>query len=189
MPGTAALIALALFFGSGYILELASVIEILIFVAGVILLLIEIFVVPGFGIFGITGIVAIVASLFLGLLSDFEFVNTEMLSVAIYQLAGSLVASLVIIYGLSKVLPKTQMWNRLILQTNIVEKSGYASTLPDLEHLVEKEGDALTDLRPSGTALIENKRYDVVTQGDYIEHGTKIKVISVEGSKVVVTKS
>lgn len=188
LPGTAAVIALVLFFGSGYILELASVIEILIFIVGVILLVIEIFVIPGFGVFGIVGIIAIVSSIFLGLLSDFEFVNTNMLSTAIYQLAGSLVASLIIIYGLSKVLPKTQMWNRLILQTNIVEKSGYASALLEYSHLIDKEGEALTDLRPSGTAVFDNKRFDVVTQGDYIEHGNKVKVISVEGSKVVVTK-
>lgn len=186
LPGTAALIALALFFGSGYILELASVLEILIFVAGVILLAIEIFIIPGFGLFGILGIVAVIASLFLGLLSDFQLVSSEMLSYAVIQLAISLVATLVLIYGLSKFLPKTNMWNRLILETNITAKSGYGTEISDLDHLISKEGTALTDLRPSGTAVFNNKRYDVVTQGEYIVKGKNVKVLSVEGSKVVV---
>ncbi len=186
LPGTAALIALALFFGSGYILELASVLEILIFVAGVILLAIEIFIIPGFGLFGILGIVAVIASLFLGLLSDFQLVSSEMLSYAVIQLAISLVATLVLIYGLSKFLPKTNMWNRLILETNITAKSGYGTEISDLDQLISKEGTALTDLRPSGTAVFNNKRYDVVTQGEYIVKGKNVKVLSVEGSKVVV---
>ena len=66
LPGTIAVVALALFFGTGYILELASVIEIFIFIVGVVLLLVEIFVIPGFGIFGAIGIILMVSSLFLG---------------------------------------------------------------------------------------------------------------------------
>jgi membrane-bound serine protease (ClpP class) len=72
LPGTAAVIALTLFFGTSYILELASIIEIVLFIAGVALLLVEIFIVPGFGFFGVGGIILIVAGLFLGLLSDFN---------------------------------------------------------------------------------------------------------------------
>lgn len=73
LPGTAALIALALFFGSSYILQLASVIEILMFVAGLVLLLLEIFVIPGFGVAGISGIILIIASLFYQCLVQIRF--------------------------------------------------------------------------------------------------------------------
>ena len=65
LPGTAGLIALALFFGSSYILDLASVIEIVIFILGVILLILEIFLIPGFGILGVLGILFMIAGLFL----------------------------------------------------------------------------------------------------------------------------
>ena len=75
LPGTMSVIALALFFGAGYILELASILEILVFVVGVILLLVEVFVIPGFGIFGAAGILLIIGSLFLGLISDFPRSN------------------------------------------------------------------------------------------------------------------
>ncbi|MCC7094160.1 MAG: ATP-dependent Clp protease proteolytic subunit, partial [Ignavibacteriaceae bacterium] len=86
LPGTAALIALALFFGSSYILQLASVIEILMFVAGLVLLLLEIFVIPGFGVAGISGIILIIASLFLSMLGADPFLDFNAVSMAIIKL-------------------------------------------------------------------------------------------------------
>lgn len=186
LPGTAGVIALALFFGANYILELASVIEIILFAAGVVLLLIEIFVVPGFGVFGILGIIFMVAGLFLGLLADFPLLDWDDISFAIIQLALSFLATIFLIYLLSKVLPKTNIWNRLILMRNLEEKSGYTTSDPDFSHLIGNTGTAMTDLRPSGTIVIDDKRYDVVTGGEFLDHGTKIKVVEVEGSKVVV---
>ncbi len=187
IAGTAALIALALFFGSGYILQLASGLEIIIFIVGVILLLLEIFVIPGFGVFGVLGIVFIFAGLFLGLLSDFPFVDSGMISVAIIQLAGAFVLSGFTIFILLKFLPRTEMFNKLILKKNIDSQSGYTA-VEKVKNLLGKKGKAQTDLRPSGTAIIEGKRVDVVTNGEYIKRGAKIIVIESEGSKVVVEK-
>jgi membrane-bound serine protease (ClpP class) len=187
LPGTAALISLALFFGTGYILELASVIEIIIFIVGVVLLLLEIFVIPGFGIFGALGIILMIASLFLGLISDFPLVDWDMIQMATIQLAGAFILAIIVIFFLLKYLPKSKIWNNLVLQKNIDEQSGYTSD-KKLKELIGKKGKALTDLRPSGTAFIENKRIDVVTSGEYITKGTNILVISEEGSKVVVQK-
>jgi len=185
IAGTSAVIALALFFGKGYILDLASGLEILIFIVGVILLLLEIFVIPGFGVFGILGILFIFAGLFLGLISDFPMVDSNMISIAIIQLAASLVLSGLTIFLLLKILPRTEMFNKLILKRNIDERSGYAA-VEKVKNLLGKEGKALTDLRPSGIAIIDDKRVDVTTSGEYIKKGAKIKVILSEGSKVVV---
>lgn len=185
LPGTAAVIALILFFGSGLILDLVSLLEIIIFIVGVVLLLLEIFVVPGFGLFGVLGITAIVASLFMGLLADFEIVTWNMISVALIQLASAFVVTFIAGYFLSKVLPKTDFFNRLILKDNIVIRSGY-TTEPEVHQLVGKEGEALTDLRPSGTAIFDENRIDVVTEGSYLTKGTKVIVVKESGSKVVV---
>ncbi|MDH7604175.1 MAG: NfeD family protein [Melioribacter sp.] len=185
LPGTLGLICLALFFGSGYILQLASIIEIIIFILGLILLLIEIFVIPGFGLFGIIGIALMIAGLFLGLISDFPIVDMNLISYAIIQLAVTFLATAIVITFLIKFLPKTNMFNKLILQEKVKEKSGYAVKEKFID-LIGKEGIALTDLRPSGTALIDGKRIDVVTEGDYINHDTQIIVKNVEGSKIVV---
>jgi len=187
LPGTAGVVALILFFGSGYILQLASIIEIVIFIVGVILLLIEIFVIPGFGIFGVLGILFMIAGLFLGLLPSFSTLNMGILSQAFIQLASSFVLAGIVIYLLTKLLPKTQIWNKLILQTNIEAQSGYTSNV-GLDSLIGAEGKSFTVLRPSGTAIINNKRYDVVTAGEYIKRGTTIVVTAVEGSKIVVMK-
>lgn len=185
LPGTMAVISLALFFGSGYILELASIMEILLFIIGVGLLIVEIFIIPGFGIFGVLGILLIIGSLFLGLISDFPLVDWSMIQMATIQLALALVLSIVVIYFLLRFLPKTKIWNNLVLQKNIDEKSGYTAEQITKE-LYGKKGEALTDLRPSGMALIDGKRIDVVTNGEYLEKGTKIVVTFEEGSKVVV---
>lgn len=185
VAGTASLIALALFFGSGYILEIASIMDILLFLIGVALIVVEIFVIPGFGIFGIAGIILMIAGLFMGLITDFPLIETELLSLAIIQLASSFVLSAVMIYFLAKMLPKTNIWNNLILKKGIEATSGYTSN-KDFNHLIGLSGEALTDLRPSGTAIIEGKRYDVVTQGEYIVRESKIEVLETEGSKIVV---
>jgi membrane-bound serine protease (ClpP class) len=187
LPGTVAIICLALFFGSGYILELASIFEILIFIVGIILLLLEIFVIPGFGIFGILGIIFIIGGLFLSMLSDFEMIDWNMISGAIIQLAASLTSTFIIIIILLRFLPKSTMLNKLVLQDKVEAKSGYADkeVFPDIIGVV---GTALTDLRPSGAAMINGKRIDVVTEGDYIDHGSEIIVKIAEGSKIVVIK-
>lgn len=185
LAGTVGVVCLAIFFGAGYILELASIIEILLFVVGVIFIIVEIFVVPGFGIFGILGIIFMVGGLFLGLLSDFKMIDWTLISLAIIQLGLTFLFTFVVIFFLLKFLPKTDMWNKLILNEQVASKSGYAAK-PQFEHLIGMEGEALTDLRPSGTAIIEGNRIDVVTEGDYIKNKSRIVVKSVEGSKVVV---
>lgn len=185
LAGTIGIISLAIFFGAGYILELASIIEILMFVIGVVLLVIEIFVLPGFGIFGIIGILLMVGSLFLGLLSDFEMIDWSIISIAIIQLGLTFLFTFIVIFLLLRFLPKTEMWSKLILKEQVAARSGYAAKL-DFAHLIGEEGIAFTDLRPSGTALINGNRIDVVTEGDFIKNGSRIKVKLSEGSKVVV---
>ena len=116
VAGTIALIAFGLFFGSALILELASLLEILIFVSGVILLVVEIFVIPGFGIAGIAGILLIVLSLFLALVNTSFYFDTEMLSIAIIQLASALGGGIIVMGLLFKFLPKSAAFNQFILR-------------------------------------------------------------------------
>ncbi|MGK9477345.1 NfeD family protein [Melioribacter sp. OK-6-Me] len=187
LPGTIGLISLALFFGSGYILELASALEIILFIAGIILLLIEIFIVPGFGVFGVSGIALMIISLFLGLVSDFPLIDWDIISFAIIQLALTLFTTLVIMTLMLKFLPKTSVVTKLVLDKKVEQKSGYG-TLPALKDLVGREGIAYTDLRPSGTALIDGKRVDVISEGDYIQRDSPIIVKAVEGMKVIVER-
>ncbi len=185
VPGTAGLIALTLFFGSAYILQLASIIEILMFIIGVTLIILEIFVIPGFGIAGISGIVLVFISLFLSLVGGDPFLDFEMVSNAIIQLSVSLVAAVILIFILAKFLPKTTIFNKFVLAVEEKKDAGFVSHSTS-DELVGKEGLAITTLRPAGTAKIDGNRVDVVSESEYIEKGQKIKVIAVEGIRVVV---
>lgn len=186
VAGTTGLIALTLFFGSSYILQLASVLEILLFVIGLGLLLAEIFIIPGFGITGISGIVLIFASIFLSLLGSKPFMDMETVSIAIIQLSGAMLFALLGIFVLAKYLPKSTAFNKLVLAESEKAEHGFVS-YPSEKDLIGKTGIAFTTLRPGGTAEIDGKRVDVVADSEYIDKDVKIKVLRVEGIKVVVT--
>lgn len=186
VAGTTGLIALTLFFGSSYILQLASVVEILMFIIGLGLLLAEIFIIPGFGVAGISGIILIFASIFLSLLGSKPFIDMHDVSIAIIQLSGAMLFALLGIFLLAKYLPKSTAFNKLVLAESEKADKGFVS-YPSEKDLIGKTGVAFTTLRPGGTAEIEGKRVDVVADSEYINQGTKIKVLRVEGIKVVVT--
>lgn len=186
VAGTTGLIALTLFFGSSYILQLASALEIIMFVIGLGLLLAEIFVIPGFGVAGISGIILIFLSIFLSLLGSKPFIDMERVSIAIIQISGAILAALIGIFLLAKYLPKSTLFNKLVLGHSEKAGEGFVS-FPTISELIGKEGIAFTTLRPGGTAEIDGKRVDVVADSEYIDQGTKIRVLRVEGIKVVVT--
>ncbi len=185
LPGTAAIIALALFFGSSYILQLASIIEILMFVVGLVLLLLEIFVIPGFGVVGISGIILILASIFLSLVGADPFLDMKAVSAAIIQLSAALLGAIILIFLLVRFLPKSNIFKKFILSEEEKADAGYTSR-SNLSDLVGLEGVALTTLRPAGTGDFSGRRVDVVADAEYIEHGKSIVVTAVEGMRVVV---
>jgi membrane-bound serine protease (ClpP class) len=187
LPGMAGIIALLLFFGSSYILDLASILDIILFVAGIVLILLEIFVIPGFGVTGILGIICIIASLFLALIGggNLPFIDGHQISVAIIQLASALAAALVLLIILARYLPKSTIFNKLVLSHEENSAKGFVSS-KSLSELIGKEGKALTTLRPAGMADFNGDKIDVVADGDYVQQGSRLKVLRVEGSKVVV---
>jgi len=186
VAGTISLIALTLFFGSSYILQLASMLEIVLFLLGIILLALEIFVIPGFGITGIAGIVLIIGSLFLSLIgTDMPYIDYSTVSVAVIQLAAAITGAILLLLVVVKFLPKSTFFNRLILAEAESADKGFVS-YPTVKELVGSEGIALTTLRPAGTADFNGQRVDVVADWEYIEKGSRIIVLRVEGIKVVV---
>lgn len=179
-------ISLLLFFGSSYILQLASVINIVLFIIGIILLLLEIFVIPGSAITGVMGVILIIGSIFLSLVgNNLPFWDSSNVSRATIQLSASLVSAFILIYFLAKFLPKSTVFSRLVLSNEEKADQGFVS-YPSIKELVGMEGIALTTLRPAGSAEFNGQRYDVVADWEYIPKGNKIKIIRVEGIKVVV---
>ncbi len=101
----------------------------------------------------------------------------------IFVMADIIILPTVLIVGF-----KFMAHSRITLRTELSRSAGYATYDEKLTGLAGKEGTAVTDLRPAGTAMIENKRVDVVTRGDYIEKGADIRVSTVEGGRVVVRR-
>jgi membrane-bound serine protease (ClpP class) len=83
---------------------------------------------------------------------------------------------------------KTNLFKRVILSEAETVEEGYVNASGN-EHLLGKTGKALTTLRPAGTALIDGERVDVVTDGEYLPNDTEIKVVKVEGARIVVEKN
>lgn len=177
VPGTGGIIALLLFFGGRYVTGLAGFEEIGLFILSLLLLGLEIFVIPGFGLAGILGIIGIITSIIL------VFGN---LQAALTSLFIALAVSIVAIALLWKRIKKSKFWQRLILSHTESKEEGYRG-MPDIsKELVGKEGTALTPLRPSGTAVIDGERYDVVSEGGFVSANSIVKVITVEGTRIVV---
>lgn len=186
--GTLSVIALSLFFGSHYLVNLAQWTEILIFVIGVGLLLLEVFVIPGFGIAGLLGILLIVGSFVLSLLPHVGRISFEDILDALTQVGLSFIFAFALAIPVVKFLPKTRFFRSLILDAQQTATEEYRSTPEFDEQIVGAEGKALSTLRPSGIGQFQNKRINVVAEGEFIEQDSPIKVIKVEGYKVIVRK-
>lgn len=183
--GTIGLVALALFFGSHYIINLADQIEIIIFVVSLILILLEVFVIPGFGVAGVLGIIGLLASFYLTLVGRYP--TTDDLLVAGATLSTSFILTIIGSYYIIKRLPETKFLNFLIVKERISKSAGVSQS-SNLSELVGLNGVATTDLRLSGRASIDTNDYQVVSKNEYISKGEAIKVESVSGNKITVVK-
>jgi membrane-bound serine protease (ClpP class) len=186
--GTLSLLALALFFGSHYLVNLAQWTEILIFLVGLVLILLEIFVIPGFGITGILGILLVLASFVLSLLPRIESIGFQDILNSITMVGLSFIFAFVLVIPVVKLVPRTKTFQRLILDTSEKTAEGFRSTPESYEQFLGAEGIALSTLRPAGIGLFNGNRLNIVAEGDFIESNQKIKIIKVEGYKVVVKK-
>jgi membrane-bound serine protease (ClpP class) len=186
--GTLAVIALTLFFGSHYLVNLAQVTEILIFIVGVGLLLLEAFVIPGFGIAGIGGILCILASFVLSLVGHIGRIDfTEILD-AITLVGISLIFGFVLVIPVLKFLPRSKTFQKLILDTEEKTQEGFRSSPVEYEQYLGETGTALSTLRPAGIGIFGNKRLDIVAEGEFIEKDSQVKIVKVEGYKILVRK-
>ena len=190
--GFVSTVALVLFFWSKYLHGTAGWLEVLLFVTGVAFLLLEVFVLPGFGIFGLGGGAMVIASLVLASLtfiaphssSDMEELTRSLGSVA---LAG--VGVVAIAMATSRFLPHAPLFRRMVLAPPPPEERNYMEkheSVVDYAHLVGLEGVATTHLRPAGKAEVDHQLLDVIAEGEPIDQGAAIVVVDARGNRVVV---
>ncbi len=192
-PLAAAAIAAILYFAPLYLEGLVEHWEIIIFVVGVILLMVEIFAIPGFGVTGISGIVLMVAGLTLAMIDNEIFrdpVNFNLMT--ILKPFGIVVLAVFIglIGGiaLSRKLLTSPLFPNLALQSNLNKEEGFVGIDTKIKNMVGAEGIAITTLRPSGKIQIENSWFDAVAEFGYIEKGSKVKVSKDESGQLYVVK-
>jgi membrane-bound serine protease (ClpP class) len=190
LPGIVGLSCLVLFFAGHLVVHMAGWEELLLFAAGVILLFVEVFVTPGFGVVGILGVLAILGSLVLslsGMPLKVSF-DTGLLTTALSRVLISLAGSIALFFGALAVLPKTRVRNRLVLATAIDSTAAGGAEGEALAEVLAAgiSGVAESFLRPAGIARFGDKRIDVVSEGDFIERGAKVVIVRTAGNRVVV---
>lgn len=159
-------------------MDILTVIAIILFIVGFILLAIEV-VVPGFSVPGVTGIICLVVGVFLA--AD-NFLEGVIITLIVLALLGIMLA---VLLGL---LSSGKLKSPIILQEEQDTSQGYLSS-NDLQYLLGKEGVAATDLHPSGTGDFDGVEFDVISEGKYISKGTPLVIAKVQGAKLIVKSS
>ncbi|WP_241158430.1 NfeD family protein [Cohnella candidum] len=175
IPGIVGLLAFGLYFFGQSIAGFAGRESIVFFVAGIVLLILEMFM-PSFGILGVLGIAGVV----------YGIVNAAFdTGHALQSLGIAALVAIVIVTIVAYVFRRRGIWNRFILKDQLTTDQGYVPNEPR-EGLVGEQGIALSTLRPAGVADIAGRRMDVVTSGEFVEHGRRVRVIAVDGTRIVV---
>jgi membrane-bound serine protease (ClpP class) len=192
VPGFVSALCFLLFFWSQFLNGTADWLEVLLFVAGVVFVMLEIFVIPGFGIFGLGGGVMIIISI---VLASQTFVIPQN-SYQFGQLPGSLFTivmagggALTALFVMYRFLPNTPYLNRLMLKPpegDRLDELAQRESLVEWNHLMGKRGVTSTPLMPAGKARFGDDIVDVTSDGDFISRGTDVYVTEVRGNHVVV---
>ncbi|MFW5705510.1 MAG: NfeD family protein [Bacteroidota bacterium] len=191
-PIGAAMVAALLYFMPLYIEGLAANWEIIIFVVGLVLIAVEIFAIPGFGVAGILGITMVIAGLALSMVDNFGFEYKsfpfgELVS-ALFVVVIAAFTSLILSFWVSKRLFTTTTFGELALATIQDKTEGYTSAVATYTQMIGKEGTARTVLRPSGKILIDDEIYDATAESGFIERDEKIRVTRYSNTQLFVRK-
>lgn len=197
LPGIIGVAFLALAMVYSYLVGLAEVTEIIVFFLGIVAIAVEIFVLPGTVVFGLVGFLCLILSLVLSRQSfvlPSNSIEEDLLVTNLFHLSMMFILVLALGAAMWRILPKVPVFNRMFLLPpgtgNEPDSNSVASGLglqdDNLVRLVGRSGKAATVLRPTGTIELEGERYDVVTEGEYIDSGSNVRVLYVQGNRVVV---
>jgi membrane-bound serine protease (ClpP class) len=188
-----AVVAALLYFAPLYIEGLAENWEILAFVLGAVLLVLEIFVIPGFGIAGIGGIMLMLFSLTLGVIDnvifEFEGIDGFLVVVKVFgRILLTVMLAFVISIWMSRKVGTSGFFKGFALDASQQREDGYISVDTHMKDMAGKTGEAYTVLRPSGRVRIEGELFDAKAEIGYIEKGEKVKVLRDEAGQLYVIK-
>ena len=192
LPGVLGAACLALFFWGHHIAGLAGLEDLVIFIAGITLILVEVFLIPGFGFPGVLGLALVLVSL-VGAMVRMVPGGSWLpvwgdLQEPIFKTGLALVGAGAGALLLGRFLPHSRLFGRLTLATANSATAGYTAG-PDTTPLVGKTGTTLTRLHPAGAARFDGERLDVVTSGEFIEAGVTVRIVEARGSRIVVQQA
>jgi len=192
----ASIVAALLYFAPLYLEGMAENWELILFIVGIILIMVEIFAIPGFGVAGVAGIIAVITGLTLSLVDNVVFENPEFTGEGLGILMKSLSLVLVsvlagIIFSLwaTRKLLTTTAFGNLSLKSEQRTEEGFIGVETEQQSLIGEVGVAHTVLRPSGRVMIQDKLYDAMSEYGFIEKGEAIKVNRYETGQVYVVKA
>lgn len=189
-PLIAAVLGAILYFAPLYLEGLAANWEILLFVAGIILIALEVFVIPGFGIAGISGIILALGGLTLSLIGninfDFHFAPDAQILWAVIRVTLTVAIIILLFLAFNERLIQSKAFSRLVLVDSLESDKGYTSSIEGLQSLIGLNGTAVTDLRPTGKVEIQDERYEASTDGEFLPKGTAIVVVRSRGNYLEV---
>jgi membrane-bound serine protease (ClpP class) len=191
-PIIASITALILYLVPYYLNGVAENWEILLFFIGIIFIALEVFVIPGFGVFGVIGLFTSLSSLILIMLNndmfDFTFVlSRDLIASSLSVFISVFSFGLLVLFGGIKLTDSEAFKNIALNETQETEKGYISKKYSDT--LLNMNGKSFTVLRPSGKVIIDEKIYDASTSGEYIEKNKKIIVTNNEGSSLKVKKA
>jgi membrane-bound serine protease (ClpP class) len=184
IPGIVGLTCLILSLSTSYIAKLATVSDLIFMMCGIALLILEILVIPGFGIIGLAGFFLITYSLYLLLIPDIP-VGGEILDQAMDGFTIGIIGALIGLYFFGKLMLKTKFWQNLTSPNSQKKEDGYTNSF-GWESLVGETGISDTDLHPSGWIKTNKERLFVISEGKFIEKGSNIEILSVNGNRILV---
>jgi membrane-bound serine protease (ClpP class) len=187
LAGGLGLASLGLFFWGHWIVQLAGWEEVLLVAAGLVLIGVEVFALPGFGFAGLGGIALLASGLALTLVG--AGATASVIVTALGRVALSLLLALAGGLALLRLLPRLPFGRRLVLGTEMTALGGYASPPNRDRGYLDRTGLALSPLRPAGIADIDGARVDVVSDGSFIDAGAEIVVTQVDGNRIVVRRA
>ena len=194
VPGFIAVLCFLLFFWAKFLHGTADWLEIMLFVGGVACLAVEVFALPGFGIFGFGGGMMIIASIVLASQTFIVPTNAYQLRqfpVSLLMMAAGMAGGIASVFVIRRFLPDTPYFNRMLLRPPRPEEREELSrreALVTFDHLQNKRGVTVTPLVPAGKVQFGDELVDCVSNGDLIAKGTAVIVEEVAGNRVVVRK-
>ncbi|MBC7707174.1 MAG: nodulation protein NfeD [Rhodoferax sp.] len=187
LPGAVGVASLGLFLWGHWIVQLVGWEEMLLVGAGLVLLALEIFVIPGFGVAGVLGLLGIVAGLVLSVIGPGA--SGPFVAEAAMRIAASLVIAIALGAVLLRFMTRLPIGRRMIHEDELSANRGFTSTPDADQRWLGRTGVTMTPLRPAGLITIDGQRIDVVSEGELIESGQPIRVVRVDGNRIVVVRS